>query len=340
VVKKLYSINMHALPNTFGIAVQAERFVEISSQTQLLSLLPFAEPVRILGEGSNILFTRPVVKELVLLNRIKGIELLQTDETFVWVQAGAGENWAAFVDYTVAQGWGGLENLSLIYGTVGAAPIQNIGAYGVEVGTLIQTVEAVHLQTGKVQVFSADACGFGYRESIFKKDFKDTYCITQVSFKLHKQPKKFQLQYGEVEAMLRNMQADFGNLNPALVAEAVKKIRTQKLPNPAELGNAGSFFKNPIVSNRQYRELQQEFPAIPSYPYSETQVKIPAAWLIQQLGWKGKRQGDAGVSPTHALVLVNHGKASGAELKELAWDIMDSVQQKFRLMLMPEVNMW
>lgn len=331
---------MYALPNTFGIAVQAERLVEISSQAQLLSLLPFAEPVRVLGEGSNILFTRPVVKELVLLNRIKGIQVLQTDDTFVWVQAGAGENWASFVDYTVAQGWGGLENLSLIYGTVGAAPIQNIGAYGVEVGTLIQTVEAVHLQTGKVQVFSADACGFGYRESIFKKDFKDAYCITQVSFKLHKQPKKFQLQYGEVEFMLKSMQADFNNLSPALVAEAVKKIRTQKLPNPAELGNAGSFFKNPIVSNRQYRELQQEFPAIPSYPYSETQVKIPAAWLIQQLGWKGKRQGDAGVSPMHALVLVNYGKASGAELKELAWDIMDSVQQKFRLMLMPEVNMW
>lgn len=321
--------------NTFGINAIAHRFVAVHTVAELQNLLPTTEPVLIMGAGSNLLITNDI-KNLVIHNCIQGIEIIRQDEQHAYVRAGAGESWHGLVEWCVERDLGGIENLSLIYGTVGAAPVQNIGAYGVELQDVLEELEAVELTTGKRRIFRADDCRFGYRESIFKREHKGEYCIISITLRLTQHPTAFNTTYGDIQHTLQQM----GIKQPTLktISQAVIHIRQQKLPNPAEVGNAGSFFKNPIISKRQYKELQERFSAIPSFPLNETQLKIPAAWLIQQVGWRGKRIGDAGVFPNHALILVNYGNATGNDIKNLAYDIIADVYQKFNIMLVPEVN--
>jgi len=323
--------------NSFGVECFAEKLLTINHLSDLLNILPTQEPILVLGEGSNILFTKNWTG-LVVLNRIKGIEIIRESNDEVWVKVGAGENWHEFTQWAVDNNLGGVENLSLIYGTVGAAPIQNIGAYGVELETVFERLETVILATGEVKTYEKAACRFGYRESVFKHELKNQHCIVSVTLKLHRNPKKFNTDYGDIALFLQNK----GIKTPTLrdISQAVVTIRTQKLPNPSEMGNAGSFFKNPVLSKRQYNELLQQFPYMPSFALNETQVKIPAAWLIQQSGWRGRRVDDAGVAEKHALVLVNYGKATGMEIKHLALDILHDVKQKFGIMLTPEVNIF
>ncbi len=321
--------------NTFGINAIAHRFVAVHTVAELQNLLPTTEPVLIMGAGSNLLITNDI-KNLVIHNCIKGIEIIRQDEQHTYVRAGAGESWHGLVEWCVERDLGGIENLSLIYGTVGAAPVQNIGAYGVELQDVLEELEAVELATGKRRIFRADDCRFGYRESIFKREHKGEYCIISITLRLTQHPTAFNTTYGDIQHTLQQM----GIKQPTLktISQAVMYIRQQKLPNPEVLGNAGSFFKNPIISKRHYKELQEQFPAMPSFPLNETQLKIPAAWLIQQVGWRGKRIDDAGVSPNHALILVNYGNATGQDIKNLACDIIADVHQKFNIMLVPEVN--
>lgn len=325
--------------NTFGITAKARFFVIITQIEQLKILLNTSfyqqHNKLILGGGSNILFTQDF-DGLVIKIDTKGIEKIQEDEHFVWLKVAAGENWHQFVTHCVAKGWGGVENLSLIPGTVGAAPIQNIGAYGVEVKNVIESVQYIEKESGKIRVLNNEACLFGYRESIFKHELKDKTIITEVVFKLHKQP-TLQLHYGGVQEELAAM----GITNPTLqdVSNAITAIRQRKLPNPAVIGNAGSFFKNPEITTEKLQELQQNYSTIPYFETVPQHVKIPAAWLIEQCGWKGKTWGNAGVSPTHALVLINAtGKANGHEIQTLALQIQHSVQEKFGITIQPEVN--
>ncbi len=321
--------------NSFGVECFADRLLIINNLNDLLAIIPCPEPLLIVGEGSNILFTKNWAG-LLVLNRIKGIEIVKESDDEVWITIGAGENWHEFTQWAVANNLGGVENLSLIYGTVGAAPIQNIGAYGVELESVFERLQTVILTTGELKTYEKDACHFGYRESIFKRELQNQHCIVSVTLKLRRNPQHFNTSYGDIGLYLQNKQLK----NPTLrdISQAVIAIRTEKLPNPATIGNAGSFFKNPVLSKRQYNELLQQFPYMPSFALNDTQVKIPAAWLIQQTGWRGRRIDDAGVAETHALILVNYGKATGMEIKHLALDILHSVKEKFNLMLTPEVN--
>lgn len=324
--------------NTFGLEAYAKFFVAVSTVDELKKVLQQPElkdlPRFILGGGSNILLTKNF-DGLVIKNSIKGIELLQEDDKHVWLKVGSGEVWHELVLHTINQGWGGMENLSLIPGQVGAAPMQNIGAYGVELEASFESLEAVDMQTAEVRSFNKDECNFGYRESVFKTTLKGQYCIVSVTFKLNKKP-ALNISYGDIKRTLDDMQVWEPTVKD--VSAAVIKIRQSKLPDPKVLGNSGSFFKNPEIPKEQFEALQQYFPLIPSYPTPSGLVKVPAGWLIEQAGWKGKRIGNTGSHAQQALVLVNYGGATGQEIYQLALDIQASVKEKFGITIVPEVN--
>lgn len=325
--------------NTFGMDVHADYYAEITDVAQLREIaentvLPAKRFV--LGGGSNVLLTH-TLHGILLHNKIKGIEKEKEDDDHVWVKVGAGEVWHDFVMYAIANHWAGVENLALIPGTVGAAPIQNIGAYGVEAKEVIDHVTAWHWEMQQEVPYQNAECAFGYRDSIFKHQLKDKVFITSVTFKLSKKP-NFNTSYGAIEQELQKM--DIQEISIAAIADAVISIRSSKLPNPREIGNAGSFFKNPTIPIEQYDALKETFPAIPSYPVSETMVKVPAGWLIEQCGWKGFRAGDVGVHEKQALVLVNYGTATGGAVWDLSDNIVKTVHDKYGIELEREVQVW
>lgn len=326
--------------NTFGIDVKAKHFADFSSVLQLQEILMYMHQLSprinklILGGGSNLLFTGDV-NALVLKNEVAGIDVLKQDDEFVYVQVGAGINWHSFVLHCVQQGWGGVENLSLIPGNAGASPMQNIGAYGVEIKDVFEELEAYHLNDKSIVKFSAADCEFGYRESVFKRKYKDQFVIISVTYKLRKQP-VFNTSYGAINQELEKMGVK--ELSVAAISQAVINIRSSKLPDPQVIGNAGSFFKNPSVSKEQYDQLKNEFPALVAYANVDGTVKLAAGWLIEQCGWKGYRKGDAGCHAKQALVLVNYGNAAGKEIYDLSEEIVQSVKQKFGVELEREVN--
>jgi UDP-N-acetylmuramate dehydrogenase len=323
--------------NTFGMHVNAHFFASAEYPHQLAEILKLPDymplPKLLLGDGSNILFTRDF-EGLVLKINFGGIKHEFLGEHKVLITAGAGEKWDALVQYCVNQNWGGRENLSLIPGSVGAAPIQNIGAYGVEQKDVFDHLEALDLETFEMRRFRAGECKFGYRDSVFKHAFKNRFLITSVGFMLSTRP-EFNLSY---PALKQEIQKSGAPLTLRLVADAVIRIRRSKLPDPVELGNAGSFFKNPVADAQFFESLKSKYPAIPSFKQADGSMKIPAAWLIEQCGWKGRRFGDAGVHASQALVLVNYGKASGAQILDLASQIRESVQKRYQIQLEPEVN--
>ena len=332
----MYSLRAY---NTFGIEAEARQFVEISSIDQYVSLQKSGEyahlPHLFLGGGSNVLLTK-AQEALVVKISIPGIAIIKEDADFVWLKGGAGVVWDEFVQYAVNQGWSGLENLSLIPGTVGAAPMQNIGAYGAEIKDTFESLEALNLQTLELEVFDAKACAFGYRESFFKRAGKGQYLISSVTFKLSKKP-SIKTSYGAIQDVL----ASKGITQPSIreVADAVIEIRQSKLPDPKEIGNSGSFFKNPTVSASEALRLMAEFPGIPNYSVEgSSDVKFPAGWFIEKAGWKGFRRGDAGVHAKQALVLVNYGEATGGEILALSEEIKQSIKEKFGVALETEVN--
>lgn len=322
---------------TFGIDKKAKFFTTVETLSELKAALIAAKEkqllVFILGGGSNILLTRDV-DGLVIKLEIKGIDLVKEEEDQLWIEVGAGEVWHELVEHCIAQDWAGLENLSLIPGTVGASPMQNIGAYGVEIKDVFDSLQALHRETLEMHTFDAEACQFGYRESIFKQALKEQYVITSVTFRLSKTP-NFHLEYGAIREVL----ATNGIEQPSIraISDAVIQIRQSKLPDPKEIGNAGSFFKNPTILNTQFDTLKAAYPSIPGYP-SAVGVKVAAGWLIEQAGWKGKRIGQVGVHAKQALVLVNYGEGSGEEIKKLSEQIQASVFAKFGIQLQVEVN--
>lgn len=322
--------------NTFGIDVLAERFAEIDSLAALEAVNNDDTPIHVLGGGSNILL-KGAVQGLVLRNRLMGIARIQEDATHVWLQVQSGEAWHQLVMYTVNQGLGGIENLALIPGTVGAAPIQNIGAYGVEVKDTITAVTLWRWDDRQYHTFSSQQCNFGYRDSIFKNELAGKVFITSVVFCLQKVP-MLHTSYGAIRHELEKH--DVATPTVRDVAEAVIRIRTSKLPDPTVTGNAGSFFKNPTLPMGQYNELLQVHPSLPMYPAGAGKVKVPAGWLIEQAGWKGYREGDAGVHPLQALVLCNYGTANGTEIWNLSQRILESVNERFGIMLEREVQVW
>lgn len=324
--------------NTFGIDVSARYFSECSGIDQLIEILSEQSFVNtqklILGGGSNLLFTKNF-DGLVIKNNLKGIELIKEDSNFYFVKAGAGEIWNEFVMHCVANNYAGLENLSLIPGNVGASPMQNIGAYGAEIKDHFFELQALHIKDKKMHTFNNADCKFGYRESVFKRDLKNQYIITSVTFKLLKKP-ELNTRYGAIEKEMEAMGVK--EVNIQAISQAVCNIRSSKLPNPAEIGNAGSFFKNPEVTRGKFESLKEQFPAVVGYELENGNVKLAAGWLIEQCGWKGKTIGDAGVHKLQALVLVNYGKAKGEEILGLSQKIMDSVKNTFGVDLEREVN--
>jgi len=323
--------------NTFSVSASAEKFSIFKSEKELLELLKNTKdlPLLILGGGSNLLFTQNV-KGIVLKNEITGIQLLEETADSILVKCGAGEAWHEFVIHCVNKGWAGIENLSLIPGTVGASPIQNIGAYGVEVKDTIESVECIEIETGQKKRLTNAECAFGYRDSIFKKTDKGKYVITYVAFRLKKQA-LVNTSYGAIQQILDEK----GVKNPSIrdVSRAVVEIRRNKLPNPAQLGNAGSFFKNPEISEKQFDSLKAQYPDIVSFPGSlQGLIKVPAGWLIERSGWKGKTIGNVGIHRLQALVIVNYGGASGQEVIDLSTAVRQSVQELFGIDLIPEVN--
>ena len=320
--------------NTMGVSSKASHFIEISSVSELQKAVRFAQgkklDILILGGGSNILFKKDF-DGLVIYNALKGREFLSDTE----LKIAAGENWHELVLFCVEHGLGGIENLSLIPGSVGAAPIQNIGAYGVELENVFLSLEAFMIDSGELKTFTKDECNFGYRESIFKKELKGKAVITSVTLRLSKDH-NVNISYKALSEKL----AEKGISEPDIkdISDCVIEIRQSKLPDPKQIGNTGSFFKNPVISVQHFNELKSEYPDLPSYPVTERQVKVPAGWLIDKAGWKGKRMGDAGVHTKQALVLVNHGNASGEEIWNLAAEICLSIKEKFNISLVPEVN--
>ncbi|MBE9466072.1 UDP-N-acetylmuramate dehydrogenase [Dyadobacter subterraneus] len=324
--------------NTFGLESRAQFFEEAESTEALTDIIknPALKeiPKFILGGGSNVLFTQNI-NALVIKIAIKGIELIKEDQDYVWLHVGAGEKWHDFVMYCVDHNYAGVENLSLIPGTIGAAPMQNIGAYGVEIKDVVETVEAISIETAEMRTFSKEECLFGYRESIFKHALKGKLIITGVVFRLNKKP-VYHVEYGDIQKTLAEMNVETPTIKA--ISEAVIRIRESKLPDPAKIGNAGSFFKNPEISTSQFDRLKSDFPNLPGYPTTPGFIKVPAGWLIEQAGWKGYREGEIGVHARQALVLVNYGGGSGAEIKALSEKIQKSVQDKFGVSLSAEVN--
>ena len=321
--------------NTFGINVNAKRFIRVDSVYQLQQLLNIEKDVFLISGGSNMLLTKDIYKLVVYID-IKGISIDKEDDNFVYLTVNAGENWHDFVLYCVAQNYGGLENLSLIPGNVGTCPIQNIGAYGVEVKDTITKLEAINIETTKLHTFSNDNCNFGYRNSIFKNKVKGEFVITSVAFKLTKQNHKLNTSYGAIETELSSKNI----ISPTLknISDAVIAIRQTKLPDPKEIGNSGSFFKNPVIKKSAFINLQKDYPNIPSYTISENEIKVPAGWLIETAGFKGKRFGACGVHEKQALVLVNYGNASGKDIHGLAKKIQTHILNQFNIDLEIEVN--
>ncbi len=335
--------------NTFGLAVQARYFARFATADELRALLrqPQVQAAEklILGGGSNLLFTQDF-DGVVLKNEIRGLEIISEDgdTQTALVRAGAGESWHGLVEYALDQGLSGIENLSLIPGTVGAAPLQNIGAYGAELRDTFDHLEAIEIGTGALRVFAAGDCGFGYRESVFKNVLKDQFVVTGVVLRLHRQARAAgyapNVRYGALADTLAEL-GIAGEPTPQDVSRAVVYIRRSKLPDPAEIGNAGSFFKNPEISQARFDQLKSQHPDLPGYPVPGG-VKVPAGWLIERAGWKGLRRGPGagthGVHDRQALVLVHHGGATGQELRQLAEEIIASVRLQFGIELHPEVN--
>jgi len=323
--------------NTFGIDKKAKFFVQITTESEVKEAITFANesnvPLFVLGGGSNILLTKDL-DALVMKMEITGFNLLAENEDEVLIEVGAGENWHTFVLHCIENDWAGAENLSLIPGTVGASPMQNIGAYGVEIKEIFKSLRAIHRDTLEEKSFNAQECCFGYRESVFKNELKDQYIITKVIFLLKKKP-VFRMEYGAIKQTLEEMGVKTPTI--ASISQAVIKIRQSKLPDPKVIGNAGSFFKNPTVTSDFFESLQKVYPEIPSFP-NEQGIKIPAAWLIEKSGWKGKTFGNIGVHKDQPLVLVNYGGSDGNDIKLLSKKIQQSVFDKFGILLHPEVN--
>lgn len=333
-----YSIKKY---NTFGIAATAKYFATFSSISELQELLKNNENISsniILGGGSNILFTKNY-DGIILKNEVEGIEMVNEDEEFVYIRAGAGQKWHHFVMYCVKNNYGGVENLSLIPGNVGASPMQNIGAYGVEIKDVFFELEAFHLHEKALQKFTLNDCDFGYRESVFKKKYRNEFAILNVTFRLRKKP-EFNISYGAIKDELSKM--TIGKLSIKNISDAIIHIRTSKLPDPKVIGNAGSFFKNPVIKNHELQQLLAleiiSDVKIPFYKINPDHFKIPAGWLIEQCGWKGFRKGDAGCYDKQALVLVNYGNATGKEIYNLSEEIKISVKEKFGIDIEKEVN--
>lgn len=325
--------------NTFRLQIKAKYFLKSEDHNEIISAITYALENNIsyylLGGGSNVLFSKDF-DGLVIINQTKGMHVLEEDENSVLLKISSGEVWHDTVLKCVARNWGGIENLSLIPGSVGAAPMQNIGAYGVEIKEVLDQVECWNFETGKREFYSNQECNFGYRESIFKHALKNKVFIEQVYLRLRKHP-TINTSYGAIEQMLKEMQVDKPGIRD--VSEAVIRIRQSKLPDPKVLGNAGSFFKNPEIPKAAYEKLQAQYPDIPGYKMGDEIIKVPAAWLIEQCGWKGKRVGHTGNHAQQALVIVNYGGASGNEIYAHAMHVIEDVQQKFGIKLHPEVNL-
>ena len=323
--------------NTFGIDATAKFFVSVTSIDELKSVLLLKEYQNklILGGGSNMLLTKDY-NGLVILISLKGIEVVSENDEFVFVKAQAGENWHQFVLWCIDNDYGGIENLSLIPGNVGTAPIQNIGAYGVELKDTFESCEAISLESNQLQTFSKTDCEFGYRNSIFKQHAKGKFLITSVIFKLTKHSHKLNINYGTIASQLEVMKIIIPTIQD--ISKAVIDIRESKLPNPKEIGNSGSFFKNPVISKNHFNALVKNFNDIPSYPVSDTEVKVPAGWLIEKAGFKGKRFGNYGVHKNQALVLVNYGGAKGEDILNLSKLIQKTIRRLFDISIEAEVN--
>ena len=324
--------------NTFGVDCISSFFTTINNLKDLDELyqhkLYKSQKKLILGGGSNILFTSNF-DGLVIKNEIKGIEIIKETNDIVEVQIGAGVNWHEFVIHAVNNKWGGIENMSLIPGNCGTAPMQNIGAYGVEIKDTFVSLNAYEIETGKIVSFDRKRCEFGYRDSVFKNDLKDQYIILDIRLRLQKKP-TLNTKYGDINNTLIKNKVS----NPTIkdISDAVIQIRTSKLPDPKKIGNAGSFFKNPIISQGQFKEIKMKFPEIVSYPVNEQKVKLAAGWLIEKAGWKGKNFGNYGVHKKQSLVLVNYNSANGREIFNLSQEILEDVFNKFQVKLEREVN--
>jgi UDP-N-acetylmuramate dehydrogenase len=323
--------------NTFGIEAKAKQFVAVHNIAELTAILKQnkSESMFILGGGSNMLLTKDI-NALVIHVDLKGKRIIKENEDSVWVESQAGENWHEFVVWTIDQNFGGLENMSLIPGNVGTTPVQNIGAYGTEIKDTFVSCEALTVKNQELKTFTKEECHFGYRESTFKNAVKDQYIITSVVFKLTKRNHIINTSYGDIT----NELAKNNIVNPSLkdVSQAVIAIRKSKLPDPKVLGNSGSFFKNPILLKSDFEKIQQQFPEMKYYDVSATEVKVPAGWLIEQAGFKGKRFGDAGIHKNQALVLVNYGKATGQEILDVSKLIQETIFTTFGIHIEAEVN--
>ena len=323
--------------NTFGIDANAKSFCNVTSIQVLKNVLQHhnLQPLFILGGGSNMLLTKDI-EALVLHINLKGIEIVSETEDTIIVKAYAGENWHNFVLWCLEKNYGGIENLSLIPGNIGTAPIQNIGAYGVELKDVFESCEAITILDLSVKTFTKPECKFGYRESIFKNELKGKHIITSVNFKLTKTNHKLHIDYGAIKNELEASNSKQPTIKA--VSNAVIAIRQSKLPDPKEIGNSGSFFKNPIISTTLFNALKTNFPDVPSYPISESEVKVPAGWLIEKAGFKGKRFNNYGVHKKQALVLVNYGNANGNAIFELAKLIQHTIKRLFNITIETEVN--
>ncbi len=323
--------------NTFGIEAKTKHFSKFATLSELSALNEYSinknEKLLILGGGSNLLFTGDY-NGLVIKNEIEGVEVVNEDEEFIYVKASAGENWHQFVLYCIKNNFAGIENLTLIPGNVGASPMQNIGAYGVEIKDVFYSLDAFHLQEKTIITFNNSDCNFGYRESVFKRKYSGQFVILNVTFQLRKKPIT-NISYGAIQQELEAMGVT--EVSIAAISNAVAKIRQSKLPDPKVIGNAGSFFKNPTISKDHFDQLKNQFPSIVGYPVAE-KIKVAAGWLIEACGWKGYRNGDAGCHSKQALVLVNYDHAHGTDILRLAKEIMASVNEKFDIELEPEIN--
>jgi len=328
------NISLRSL-NTFGIAATAKQFLEVTSLETLEEIVSSHKDLFILSGGSNILLTQDIDKPVIYLNT-KGIEIIDKNRDSVWIKAQAGENWHEFVCWCLEKNFGGLENLSLIPGNVGTSPMQNIGAYGVEIKDCFESLEAMEISSGEIRNFTTDDCAFGYRESVFKNTLKGQFIILNVTFKLTAKNHKINDDYGAIKEQLKIANIVDPGIND--ISRAVIAIRQSKLPDPKEIGNSGSFFKNPVISTIHFLKLQTMHPNIPHYALSEEQIKVPAGWLVEKCGFKGKRFGDAGVHKNQALVLVNYKNAQGKDILALARTIQKTVSQEFEIDLEMEVN--
>jgi UDP-N-acetylmuramate dehydrogenase len=333
-IQSNFSLKKH---NTFGIEAKAKQFVAVHSIAELKTVLQENKNQKkfILGGGSNMLLTQDI-DALVIHIDLKGKKIIEENDDFVWVESQAGETWHDFVLWTIENNFGGLENMSLIPGNVGTTPVQNIGAYGTEIKDTFVSCEAINIESQEIKTFTNADCNFGYRESVFKNEIKDQYIITAVIYKLTKRNHKINTSYGDIQAELAKNNITAPTLKD--VSNAVIAIRQSKLPDPKELGNSGSFFKNPILLKSDFEKIHQKFPEMKFYEVSDTEVKVPAGWLIEQAGFKGKRFGDAGVHKNQALVLVNYGNATGQEILAVSKAVQDTVFKTFGIHIEAEVN--